>query len=249
MNRIKASSLPKASAIVACKWHIGKEVIMNIRTLFFLFIVSSFFVLVEIDVLAVAFVKMGIPPRYVFTALLATLIGSLINIPVKKIPQESMTAERRVSYFGFTYSIPVPTRNVTILAINVGGAIIPSLISFYLLFTTGLYWSALIATALLTFLTYRTAKPLPGIGIAVPFFLPPMLAALVSVTLSYDHAPVIAYIAGAMGTLIGADILHLKEISKLGAPVASIGGAGTFDGIFLNGILAVLLSTIFQPVG
>jgi uncharacterized membrane protein len=45
-----------------------------------------------------------------------------------------------------------------------------------------------------------------------------------------------------MGILVGADILKLNEIGKLGAPVASIGGAGTFDAIFLSGIIAVLLS-------
>ena len=32
------------------------------------------------------------------------------------------------------------------------------------------------------------------------------------------------------------------SIKKLGAPVASIGGAGTFDGIFFTGVLAVLLA-------
>jgi uncharacterized membrane protein len=50
-----------------------------------------------------------------------------------------------------------------------------------------------------------------------------------------------------MGTLIGADLLNLAKIGTLGAPVASIGGAGTFDGIFLTGILAVLLAGIAAP--
>ena len=45
-----------------------------------------------------------------------------------------------------------------------------------------------------------------------------------------------------MGTLIGADLTNLHRISGLGAQVASIGGAGTFDGIFLSGILAVILA-------
>jgi uncharacterized membrane protein len=50
-----------------------------------------------------------------------------------------------------------------------------------------------------------------------------------------------------MGTLIGADLTNLDKIRGLGAPVASIGGAGTFDGIFLTGILAVLLASIYHP--
>jgi len=51
----------------------------------------------------------------------------------------------------------------------------------------------------------------------------------------------IAYAGGTLGTLIGADILNLDKIRDLGAPVASIGGAGTFDGVFLSGLIAVLL--------
>ena len=64
--------------------------------------------------------------------------------------------------------------------------------------------------------------------------------------LAQIYAPVIAYVSGTLGTLIGADLLHLRQISKLNAPVVSIGGAGTFDGIFLTGILAVLLSTFLS---
>jgi len=53
-----------------------------------------------------------------------------------------------------------------------------------------------------------------------------------------------AYIAGSLGTLIGADLLNLDKVRGLGAPVASIGGAGKFDGIFLTGIVAVLFAGI-----
>jgi uncharacterized membrane protein len=65
--------------------------------------------------------------------------------------------------------------------------------------------------------------------------------------LSRQNAAPLAYIAGSMGTLIGADLTNLDKVRGLGAPVASIGGAGTFDGIFLTGILAVLLASIFHP--
>jgi uncharacterized membrane protein len=60
--------------------------------------------------------------------------------------------------------------------------------------------------------------------------------------LSMRYAPALAYISGTLGTLIGADLLNLAKIQGLGAPIASIGGAGTFDGIFTTGILAVLLA-------
>ena len=202
------------------------------------------FILVQINIIALAFSKIGIPGPYVFLALFATLIGSFINIPVKKIPQRAMTTETRVSYFGLPYAVPVWKRQETVLAVNLGGAVIPALLSTYLIVKTGLWSRALIATAILTFVIYRLARPVKGLGIALPVFVPPVLAALVSIIVAYSHAPVIAYISGTLGTLIGADLLNMNRVRDLGAPVASIGGAGTFDGIFLNGILAVLLAAI-----
>ena len=79
-------------------------------------------------------------------------------------------------------------------------------------------------------------------GIITPAFIPPIAAATAALILSPAQPRTIAYVAGVLGTLIGADLLNLRAIPKLGAPVASIGGAGTFDGIFLSGILAVLLA-------
>jgi hypothetical protein len=62
---------------------------------------------------------------------------------------------------------------------------------------------------------------------------------------SREYAAQLAYIGGSMGTLIGADMLD--KIGSLGAPMASIGGAATFDGIFLTDILAVLPAGLASP--
>jgi uncharacterized membrane protein len=210
----------------------------------FFAIIIFFFAAMQINVIAVAFEKIGIPSHYVMSALMASFLGSLINIPLKKIPQETMTDRKTTTFFGFRYVIPETQRDYTILAVNVGGAIIPFCISVYLLLKTGLYLQSMIAAACVTLAAYRMAKPIPGVGIALPFFLTPVLAAVISVIITYNNAPVVAYISGSLGTLIGADILNLNKISHLGAPIASIGGAGTFDGVFLSGILAVILSTI-----
>jgi len=209
--------------------------------LFFFYIVFFFF-MVQIHLIALAFTKIGIPSGYVFTALFLSLVGSFVNIPIKRIPQETMSDETRVSFFGSRYVVPNWVKKETVLAVNVGGAVIPVLLSIYLLFKTGLWGRAAIATAVMTLVTYRFARPVRAVGIALPAFLPPILAAMISVIVAYHGAPVIAYISGTLGTLIGADILNLNKIADLGAPVASIGGAGTFDGIFLNGIIAVLLA-------
>jgi len=51
----------------------------------------------------------------------------------------------------------------------------------------------------------------------------------------------VAYVGGTLGTLVGADLLNLGRLPELGAPVVSVGGAGTFDGIYLTGLVSVLL--------
>jgi len=94
-----------------------------------------------------------------------------------------------------------------------------------------------------TLVVNRLARPVKGLGIAVPGFIPPLVAALGAYLLCpWDLRAPCAYIASTLGILIGADLLKLHEIPKMGAPVASIGGAGTFDAIFFGGIIAVLLS-------
>jgi len=84
----------------------------------------------------------------------------------------------------------------------------------------------------------------PGVGIAIPIFTPPIAAAVTAMFISRRNAAPLAYIGGSLGTLIGADLLNLSKIQGLGAPVASIGGAGTFDGIFVAGIVAVLIASL-----
>src|SRR5439155_874593 len=79
-------------------------------------------------------------------------------------------------------------------------------------------------------------------GLAVPMLVPRLAAVAVSLVLAFRRAPPVAYVSGSMGTLIGADVLNLGRIAELGAPMISIGGAGTFDGVFLTGIIAGLLA-------
>ena len=76
----------------------------------------------------------------------------------------------------------------------------------------------------------------------MPALLPPLVAAVPSLILVPDFAPPVAFTADVLGPLIGADVLHLREFSRTATGVASIGGAGTFDGIVLSGMVATLLA-------
>src|SRR3990172_7733766 len=114
---------------------------------------------------------------------------------------------------------------------------------FYLIAKNGLYGLNLLAVAIAAAVCYSLAEPVPGLGIAMPVFVPPLATAVVALALSRRYAAPLAYISGSLGTLIGADLLNLGNIQGPGAPVASIGGAGTFDGIFVTSLVAVILAS------
>ncbi len=217
-----------------------------ILILFIYFIVLiSLFAFVEIGAIAYVFDKIGISEGYVFSLLFLTLIGSFINIPIKRIHSGSLEPSgQTVQFWGYRFVIPNARRpQETLLAINVGGALIPSLLAIYLMFVQpGLLPKDLLAIGIVSLVVHRFAKPVRGVGITTPAFVAPLIAALVAIILTSTHSPIVAYVSGTLGTLIGADLLNLKKIPELGAPVASIGGAGTFDGVFLTGIIAVLLA-------
>lgn len=200
------------------------------------------FILIMVGAIGYAFDKVGIPPTVVFVLLLACLAGSYLNIPVHRIRNEEVMANQVVSFFGFRFRVPQVSRRETVLAVNVGGAIIPTLLATYLLITTAYPLRALVGIGIVATISKYLARPVPGLGIAMPAFIPPIVATLVAMLLAPAQAPMVAYISGTFGVLIGADLLNLKNLAALRAPVVSIGGAGTFDGIFLTGIIAVLLA-------
>jgi uncharacterized membrane protein len=214
---------------------------------FFLFLVGLLFfivVLIQLQVLQYAYSKLGLSSGAALLLLLASLIGSYFNIPIAELPEREVRSGQVVDFFGMRYVVPLVTDwPRTVIAVNVGGAVIPSLLSLYLLLKNWIWGSAAIATLIVTIACYLLAQPVAGIGIALPFLAPPIIAAMAALLVARTNVAGVAYISGSLGTLIGADLLNLGRIQGLGAPVVSIGGAGTFDGIFLTGIMAVLLAS------
>ena len=218
-------------------------------------LVIILFPIVFLTAIGATFTKLGFSWREALLILLLTLAGSFVNVPVRTLESRAAPAyDRYVAVYGRFYRIPEPVQR-TVLAVNVGGALIPLAISLYLLYDSvvisGGYLVmglALAGVAVVTVVTKLVARPVPGLGIATPFFIPPLAALIAALVLSTfaggvpAAAVIIAYVSGTLGTLIGADLLNLGHIAELGAPMASIGGAGTFDGIFLSGIIAALLA-------
>ena len=203
---------------------------------------------IELRAFRYAYQRIGLGSRGSFLVLLGSLIGSYFNIPIVELPARHILARGEVQFFGMIYMVPVAVEwPGTLIAINVGGAVIPILVSAYLLVTRDLWLRGAIAIVCVTVVSHVLAYPVPGLGIAMPVIVPPIAAAVVALLLSRSEAAPLAYIGGSLGALIGADLLNLGKVQSLGAPIASIGGAGTFDGVFLTGILAVLLAGLITP--
>jgi uncharacterized membrane protein len=203
---------------------------------------------VAVRILRFASFSMGIGPRTMLAILLASLLGSYVNIPIAYLPQRQITTAAEVTYFGMRYVIPfVSQAPATVIAINLGGAIVPIALSIFLIVRNELYVSAGVGIVVVTAICNALARPVPGLGIALPALVPALATAAVSLLISVRRAAPLAYVSGSLGTLIGADLLNLGKIQGLGAPIASIGGAGTFDGIFLTGLLAVVYASIIAP--
>jgi len=212
---------------------------------FFLILVALFLLLLLLlRAFRHAYLSLGLSPVAAMWLLAGSLIGSYFNIPVAQLPAQQIVSGQVVEFFGMRYVVPVVVHwPGTVIAVNVGGAVIPTLVSLYLLIKRQLWGAGLIASAVIAAVCHWLAQPVPGLGIALPVFVPALTTAFVALILSRRNAAPLAYIGGSLGTLIGADLLNFGRIQGLGAPVASIGGAGTFDGIFLIGILAVLLAS------
>jgi uncharacterized membrane protein len=203
----------------------------------------ALFIFLQLGVLRYAYMRIGLDSRVAMLVLAGSLLGSYVNIPVAQLPEEHVASNEVIDFFGMRYALPVVVDwPGTIIAVNVGGAVIPSLLSLYLLIRNQLWLLGAVGTIIVAVVVHHLAEMVPGVGIAVPVLAPPLVTAAVALLLSRRFAGPLAYISGSLGTLIGADLLNLDKLHGLGVPIASIGGAGTFDGIFVTGILAVLLA-------
>jgi uncharacterized membrane protein len=203
-------------------------------------------VLIKLEALRYAYTRLGVSSSVTLLLLFASLLGSYFNIPLYELPAQAVLSGQEINFFGMRYVVPLVVQwPGTVIAVNIGGALIPSLMSLYLLIKNRLWLQAALVTAGVAFVCHSLAQPVPGLGIAVPVFVPAAAATIVALLLSREKAAPLAYVSGSLGTLIGADLLNIDAIPGLGAPIASIGGAGTFDGIFLTGIVAVLLASLF----
>lgn len=191
---------------------------------------------------------LGFPPIITMLLFYLILMGSTINIPVYVRNIKIQSQPRTLNVLGIEHNLPNWSTRHSVVAVNVGGCLIPLVISLYFLLGIPII-QTIAAIVVVTMACYLLARPIPNVGIAVPMFVP-VVATIVSAWVAcallggMSDLARISFTAGVVGTIVGADLLHLRDIEDTYARVVSIGGAGTFDGIFLTGVMATLISSI-----
>ena len=183
-----------------------------------------------IDIVQAAVAKLGFTPEVAVLLLVAIAIGGTLNIPLDQRTAQSIATP----WF-------VPTQRRTTVALNVGGGLIPIILATYQLIR-GHSIAIVTTAAVVTLVSYYAAQVVPGTGIRMNAMVAPLTAVICAWLIGPAAAPQIAFAGGILGTLIGADLLHLREIERLSSGTLSIGGAGVFDGIALCGLFALLLA-------
>lgn len=179
----------------------------------------------------------------------AIVLGGFVNIPVRRIRRRANIVVHPLAAFGILDQWPRVQRvsQETVVAVNLGGCLIPVGIAVYeivcLVASDVRLLGALGIGALVNILVcFRLARMVPGVGIALPSLVPALVSAILALLLAPEQAPPVAFIAGVAGPLVGADLLHLKNVEDIPSGIISVGGAGTFDGIILSGIIAAYLA-------
>lgn len=212
--------------------------------LYLIFLSILLIIVLQIGVFSIVLTKLGLSPDSAILLLASTLLGSLINL--RLFTMDSSAEDELPENYSIPRSLfhPIPVlKGKIIVALNVGGALIPICFSLYLMSLYSVTPLQFIpAITIVASVSYFFSRPIKGLGIGIPVFIAPVTAAISALIISPEHSAPLAYICGTLGVLIGADLFRLKDIKYIGAPVAAIGGAGTFDGIFFTGIIAVLLA-------
>lgn len=214
----------------------------------FLFL-AIIFPIVFSELMFASLTKLHLSPQAALILLIGIIVGGLINIPVKSIVRDRDVIVDPLEIYGLGGLWPElrQMRRTTVIAVNVGGCLIPAGVALYELANIAALGGPLFAATAMgcvvnTAMCYIVARPVPDVGIVMPGLASPLTAVVFALLFVPGAAAPAAFVIGVTGPLVGADLLHLKDVDPGGAAAISIGGAGTFDGIVLSGIVAAYLA-------
>ena len=203
-------------------------------------------------IIGAAFTKLGFSWIAALALVILMLAGSAVNIPLYRVKRDVLRAVHSGTMeFGSGMSIHSDQPWETLVSLNLGGAVIPVLVSVYLVDkAASLPGTALLAplgagVVLVSCAAYFATRIDPGTGIHVPLILPALTALVVAFLVAGGpgvSASVAAFVAGVTGTLIGGNIARINRIKELEVGSVSIGGAGTFASVFVCCIHPALIA-------
>ena len=222
---------------------------LTLLSLLVFLIMAVLFPFVFGELMLASLSKLHLNPSMALTLVIAIFIGGLVNIPVKSVVNDRDVVSHPLAVYGLADLWPQlqRVRRETIIAVNVGGCLIPVGLVLYeiiqlAVFSPHALFAVAVGCVINSLVCNFIARPVTGIGIVMPGVVSPIVAASVALLLAPDVAAPVAFAIGVIGPLVGADLMHLKDIEANEIGVVSIGGAGTFDGIVLSGIVAAYLA-------
>jgi uncharacterized membrane protein len=205
-----------------------------------------------LGIIGAAFTRLGLLWPAALALVLLILVGSFVNIPFYRIRRDMVRAappDPDGNLFAARFAV-TPIWE-TVIAVNLGGGIIPAGMAAFLVYqavmvtgTTVLLVVSLCAAIVLV-ITFISTHEITGIGIRVPFIIPALTALLTGILLTGGTgltAAVTAFAGGTLGTIAGGNLAHLCHVRDLEVPEISIGGSGTFGAVFLCCVLPALIA-------
>lgn len=202
-------------------------------------------------------VRLGIAPGLGLPLLIAAFFGCYINLPLFILTPHRQSKQRvSVEIFPLwllkclcLHSYKTQSEFYGYIGLNVSGGLIPIILALYQ-FYRAKPEAILIVTAVVASFSYFLVTVIPGIGIVTRvsrFWLITIVAVLSAMALVVDgvnrYDVSVAFAGGVLGTTIGADLLHLKDVRpEIAATPLSIGGAGLDDGIAQCGLCALIIA-------
>ena len=199
-------------------------------------------------------ITIGVQPSLALTLTLGSLLTSYINVVVAEVTYYVPFNPFMDLMKLFPMPIIIQRIDKLFLEVNIGGAVIPTIVSIYLIGTYLIHnmlilVSFIVSLIISSLIIWRSARLIPGIGITLPTALPVLLTlmfTLVSTAVFHANPLAFSYSLGSLSTLLGADILNIRKVIRLMRGYVSIGGAGVFDGIYITGLMSLILASLYK---
>lgn len=160
--------------------------------LFSLLLLLTLFV--QFVAVSAAFQKLGLSPGSAYTLMLTALVDSVVNLPLPRLRNPSR------------FTAWQPDAGQPVIAVNLGGALIPAAFSLFLWRHSAPGWQPVaLSVAVVSTVAGLFSRPIAGLGIAMPILLAPLSAELAANWIAPGQSAALAYISGTIGVLVGAD--------------------------------------------